>query len=370
MKWKLIVFTVIFAMLASLSPAVAADEMSVTATVEEILNEYHQKAFNAQLQDNAGTRSTYSHRGGEEKTLEQETVSTLRDAGYEAYNVTAANYDEMEDELKTDFAEMGLDSGGSYILVIEGENKPNKQDAGANTRTSPDIDLDGPDWPGGSSTFTYYDGETIYTMRYVTITSDDAPVLYDRSIYTLSEVDNLSDYVGDVFNALASMGVDAVAKGFPVSTVVSFLADWTSNEEYIVLDPEAVVLHASTDWMRSYIQVWDELTESWRTSQCSSYAVSQARCNGYVNKEGEVGAEFIDTGEVALTTYSPYYNNLPMRKARAVEGYKIGTKLHDCTGNIGFYFCDEDGVSINSGGTALFYHTEDLSYLLPYIQYD
>ena len=40
MKRKLIAFALIFAMLASLSPAVAADEMSATPTVEEILNEY------------------------------------------------------------------------------------------------------------------------------------------------------------------------------------------------------------------------------------------------------------------------------------------------------------------------------------------
>ena len=42
------------------------------------------------------------------------TVETLNEAGYEAYNVTADNYDTLEDQLQTDFAEMGLDPNGSY----------------------------------------------------------------------------------------------------------------------------------------------------------------------------------------------------------------------------------------------------------------
>lgn len=120
MKRKLVAFVLVFALLASLSPAVAADEMSAPPTVEEILNEYHQKAFEAKMQGDTGNASAWSLRGGQ--TLEEETVDTLTEAGYEAYNVTADNYESLQTELKTDFSDMGLDPNGSYIIVISGED--------------------------------------------------------------------------------------------------------------------------------------------------------------------------------------------------------------------------------------------------------
>lgn len=48
MKRKLMVFALVFAMLASLSHAVAADEMSATPMVEEILSEHHGTTVEAQ----------------------------------------------------------------------------------------------------------------------------------------------------------------------------------------------------------------------------------------------------------------------------------------------------------------------------------
>jgi hypothetical protein len=56
-------------------------EPNETRTMEEILNEYHQKAAEAQLsaEKNTGASSRSAAPG---KTLEQETVETLTAAGY------------------------------------------------------------------------------------------------------------------------------------------------------------------------------------------------------------------------------------------------------------------------------------------------
>lgn len=78
---KLTAMLLIFAMLVPFSPAVAADEMSAKPTVEEILSEYHQKAFEQEMQGDTDTASAWSRRGGSTKTLEQETVDTLNNAG-------------------------------------------------------------------------------------------------------------------------------------------------------------------------------------------------------------------------------------------------------------------------------------------------
>ena len=75
-----------------------------------------------------------------------------------------------------------------------------------------------------------------------------------------------------------------------------------------------------------------------------------------------------DSGEKVVTTYSPLYNQSASRKSRAVEGYQLQLTYYDCTGNIGFYFCDSDGMQINTDNTPLFTHNESLAYLLPFFQ--
>ena len=104
---KITALALIFAMLLPVSSALAADEQKVTPTIEEILNSYHEKAFEAQTAEERGGASTWSSRSG--KTLEEETVDELTAAGYEAYNVTSENYEALEEALQTDFASMGID---------------------------------------------------------------------------------------------------------------------------------------------------------------------------------------------------------------------------------------------------------------------
>ena len=72
---KMIALLLIFAMLVPFSSAAAADEPSESRSMEEILDEYHRKAFEAHTQRNAETTSTWSRRGG--RTLEEETVDAL-----------------------------------------------------------------------------------------------------------------------------------------------------------------------------------------------------------------------------------------------------------------------------------------------------
>ena len=84
MTKKIIALTVLFAMLVPFFSAAAADEPTSQPTIEEILNEYHQKAFDAQVAGQQAGASTYSRNSGSTNTLEQETVDTLTAAGYEA----------------------------------------------------------------------------------------------------------------------------------------------------------------------------------------------------------------------------------------------------------------------------------------------
>ena len=109
---KIVSLLLILTMLVTLSPAVAADDSSATPTVEEILNSYHVKAFEAKIAEERDGASTYSRRSGTEKTPEEEAVDELTAAGYEAYNVTPENYYSLEEALHTDFSTLGLDPRG------------------------------------------------------------------------------------------------------------------------------------------------------------------------------------------------------------------------------------------------------------------
>ena len=378
---KAITFLLIFAMLVPFTAAAAADEPSATPTVEEILSEYHRKAFEAQTQGDSDSASTWSRRSNDGKTLEQETVDTLTEAGYEAYNVTADNYDTLEAELKTDFANLGLDPEGSYIMVIGGDEEQDaSQELCDQSRLGPDISMEDEDFMGGS-TFSYTQDDTTYKMRYVTITNADVSgELFMHSSYLLSDIQYLDEIVGILGEYVLEAAGQKFVKGLaeeivqlipfvgPICTVGSLLFDVGSTlmqNPMTLLDPGTLDFRAGTAWTRSYIQVYNAVTSNWHTAQCSSYAISEARFIGdYVydpvnNVPIAVGG-IIHEGVV----YSPYYNNASTRMARAVEGYQYGCVLYDCTGNIDFYFAPPDNSDPHAEKILLFSHQESAAALL------
>ncbi len=378
---KIISLLVIFAMLAPLSSAVAADEPTSQPTIEEILNGYHEKAFEAQAAEDNGGISTYA-RGGSSQTLEQETVAELTAAGYEAYNVTSDNYEALKASLQTDFAAMGLDANRSYVIVISGEDPASQANSNARVIDPPTHeDFDG-DNGGGGNLFYYTEGNTTYTMRYVTIvgTTSDSE-LWAEEDFALSEIDGVEvlwDFICDVSVQLVTQYViDLVESTDPKAAFICNFAMLAVEESetldfnpYEALDPKATILKTKSAWTRSYIQVYNEASGLWHSAQCSSYAVSQLEIEGedYFNSTTQTFEE-IGGIKVNTTTYSPYYNNTSMRKARAVEGYHLGTKLYDCTGDLKFEIViPQQILGITHYSSLIITHEECLAYLLPLYQ--
>ena len=369
---KMIAMLVILAMLVPVSSVVAADEPSAQPTVEEILNQYHQKAFAAKNADQTGA-STYARgASGSEKTLEQETVDQLTEAGYEAYNVTNANYETLEESLQTDFAELGMDPSGSYIVVLSGEDGA----AAANSSRASDLFLpphtENDGGSGGGDTFLYVKDGVSYTMRYVTITSLDQSCLYEEETYVFSDETSFWELIGDISEIAITTAIDEITK-LPLSTVydiTSLLAAWISDTGLESIDPEAIILFSSSRWTRSYIQVRNPENNNWHTSQCSSYVVSKAYCDAGLCLNEQTGEDEATVGpERSWTTYSPFYHDASIRKDLAVRGYLGGGPLADGTGDIHFYFVRTTGEWIaGTNVLPLFTHEEDFSYLLPLIQ--
>ena len=300
---RLIAIVMIFALLVPISPAVAADEMSAPPTVEEILNEYHRKAFEAWTQGESETASTWSRRGDNEKTLEQETVDTLTAAGYEAYNVTADNYETLENELNTDFASMGLDPEGSYIVVLGGED-PAATEGASTYNVSPNPEIIGPP-DGGSSYFTHtYNGETYY-MRRITVTADQNTALNQTTPVNLLEKYGLVDLWNDL-NVPITV-ISFLPQAAVVGTIYSLVSLMVPDIQYT--DPTLLMFIGATNWTPTYIQVYDSEDSEWQWRAVYEYAtagyfINETHYDSYLNRN----VNNSDGGTFQLIYSTNYYN--------------------------------------------------------------
>ena len=314
MKRKLMAFALVFAMLASLSPAVAADEMSATPTVEEILNEYHRKAFEAQTRGETDAASTWSRRGGSTKTLEQETVDALTAAGYEAYNVTADNYETLEAELKTDFASMGLDPAGSYIVVVSSEETSSTNGArggGSN------IDQSTGDLLDGGSHFEHTHNGTTYKMRYVTVTAAEDSTLGMTSSVELFEgmtVDQMWDAMNLHMTVLSYVPIIGTA-GSIYSILSAVLPEIDSTQ------PSALDYRGATSWTVTYLDIWDSANGAWRHCASIEYATARYFKDYTYFDPTTKQHEEIATNGIYGTVYSENYNDRDLMKSHAVLAF-------------------------------------------------
>lgn len=335
-KKRMIALFLTFAMIVPFTPAVAADDTVPRPTVEEILSEYHQKAFEAEAAGETATASTYSRSGSSERTLEQETVDTLNAAGYEAYNVTSENYDTLQTQLQTDFADMGLDPEGSYIITISGEDSQNSNASGIGPRMMVPVDPGG----GGDGTFTHTYNGTEYRMRYMTVAGQDDDLRDQTLIYTLRNSRVSIDW-DDVDTAILYYASDHATNPVPVASILSMLTDAFSDDNYIRLSNNSITMYARTIWDLQYIQVYNSSNDKWISSQRSEYANSSSWCIGsFVNEDGEIVPL---TGKpYPFKTYSPDYANTTLRKDYAARAYLQGFLIPDFTDDINFYLMDEE----------------------------
>ena len=366
---KIIALTLIFAMLVPFTAAAAADEPSESRSMEEILNEYHRRAFEARTQSDTETASTWSRRGGQ--TLEEETVDALTNAGYEAYNVTSGNYDTLEAELKTDFAAMGLDPEGSYIIVISGEDPtaPTSTGGASTYNVSPNPEQgQAPDGGGGSTFFSYtYNGQ-VYWMRFVTVIPTTTNGQFIRSFKTVQAEDWIQSGVSKVSDAVLVTAIDNIpldptGTTFPTATIIGLIIDLAEDESYIEIDPTSLIVEAKSNWTCQVIQIWCGLHNDWETMQYSESVHSMAEYSYYADEPGKPEPVEHVSDEYHYTFYSWKYDNYSQRYEDAVTHYLTTAPSHngegepDCVRSVRFCLVGDD-IEITDGteGTILFAH--------------
>ncbi len=345
---RMIALCLVIAMLVPLSSAVAADATSAPPTVEEILSEYHRKAFEAQTQGETSAASTWSRRGTE-KTLEQETVDILTEAGYEAYNVTADNYDTLEAELQTDFADMGLDRDGSYIIVISG--KEENIQSGHNSRSGDDIVQDDGGL-GGTNNFEYtYRGIT-YTMRYLKVTNADNPDYFATDTTPLISASRDAALINDSLNSLIYFFLDCTTDNplIGLGTVSDILGIEFANIH--LQYPVSLSLTTTVNWSPVYTQVYDEASNMWSCRSCVDYVqIINWYTGSYYNKTS--GPEYIDK-TVTSNIYTEHYLDFDWRIHRAAMGVWYSTHYYEYIDDVSIYNPLEE-MTLNNMPDRIFY---------------
>lgn len=365
---KAIALTLIFALLAPMSSALAIEQEAPTPTIEEILNSYHEKSM-----ESYATGISLCSTGS---TLEEETVDILNNAGYEAYHVTSDNYDSLEEKLQTDFASMGLSKDSSYILAL-GVQEPNTSTYGFPSNTEEDIiDGVGPSFP--TSFFYYTYNGTQYKMRYITLTSTS----HSAKMLVAKNVNNTENFLSklstNIFDTVLVSSIDA-ASGIPLGTVASLLSNSLSPDNVIELSPNELTLMTSTLWTSSLIQVYYDSTSSWDTAQCSDYTLSMAHFTGYIYDSSK-NEQFSYTGdEYIFTHHSSDYYNRTKREADAMKAFDQYSIYMDYVKTVKFYLAavdaDTDGTDTGdkytvNGNSGVLACIHERSYSLPLHSFD
>ena len=337
---KAIPLLMICAMLIPLSTAVAAEEQSVQPTVEEILNRYHQKAFEERNAEQNGTASTYSRRAGSEKTLEQETVDELTAAGYEAYNVTPESYSDASSALNTDLNSMGLNPEYSYIVVVSGKEANN----GANSSNSRAVDLP-PHYEAGddglsNSFYHTYNGFT-KLLRYVTITGADDPRLAQVNTSVLTE-SPFDEQLEAIFNTALFLYID---KKFPkqfIGTIASFLGIELIDVNSI--QQASYALHAGTNWQRTYIQIYNDATSTWESWACFESATLRYYVSGYYyDAANDQNVQDI-SDEVVITVKTEHFSDFTWQTDTVIDSWSKNEKdQFEYIGDVIYYY---DGKAV------------------------
>ena len=300
-------------------------EPDVSRTVDDILAEYHEKAFTAE--NNQTDTPNGNNRKSVQNTsnLEEETVTALTEAGYEAYYVTSANYEKLQEDLQTDLSTLGLDVNGSYIIVISGEQDDTSGTSGnARLGSLPEYDIidDG----GNSFTYYYEPYDRTFTMRYVTI------ALTAQS----SSVNLVSSFGTSYVNSLANSNITALVASNSLYTTSKTLGVlrtlWGCNTS-TTYSASTLSLTCSVNWTRKYIQVYDDTVSAWQTSTYSEYASTKTTFTGQYQVGNTSSYKNISyTG--SATIYSPNYNNPNEMKIKAVMCFTGVNVTYDRTQEI------------------------------------
>lgn len=295
MKTRFIALILCFALIISLQLPASA---TTVTSVDEILSDFHTEIFDA-IQGKQNTRTAGNDATESIAEIQHSTVLKLQSLGYDAYEITSSNYDDMQDTLDTDLSVLGLSKECSYIVVV-GNNAVES----SNTRSTI------------GSTYTYtYDGTT-YTMRTIKVTSAD-----DSNYMQATSKDLMTSHSDSVVQALLDATIGAYAELLGVPSVFGTIASLTGLTKVNLTPAKSTATYnAGSTWTRTYTQVWDDNFSAWTYGSCVEYVTQVCYVNGLSYNATTDRYEEYTTGKQQDVTRSQYYYSSTWKNEQAIIG--------------------------------------------------
>lgn len=251
----------------------------------------------------------------DKKQILQEKCVQLNEEGIKSYVIDSGNFEFMQEKLKIDFEELGLDPQYTYLMT---ENSGVEN----NIRST------------SSSEFLYTYNGTSYRMKYLTVTAADDPAFEKCSEANVIKTTNRT-LLENCLNTAISAYISAIYA--PLGTVASLCGLNISN--FANGQQAALNLNGGANWTRVYTLVYNENSEMWYMGSCVESVYVYSYMSGMYYDAATNKMKSVEKNEQESTKYSSYYSDLDWRKRNAVI-YMLNLNgcRYDSVGDVSFYY--------------------------------
>lgn len=278
------------------------ENIYATNTMDDILLEHHEAIMNL---NSSGVTLASTNDSTSVSQIQANTVLTLNEAGYEAYDVNPRTFETVEEILNTDLEDAGLKPEYYYIVIIGDEE--------TDSEISPQSTI--------SSEFTHtYNGET-YRMRWMTVTASDDPQMgkasYSNVLSSKSETVIKNCLSASISTYLSSLSTTTKVLGTVASICGLNISDFNTAQESTML------LNAGTNWTRRYTQVFSD-SLGWKYGCYVEEVTAFSYMSGSYYSASLNRYENVPEAKKYDTRYSSHFNDMQWRKDSAAIGLNSG----------------------------------------------
>lgn len=290
-----------------------------TLSLESITN-----IFLDYYSDSENTRNVQMSDGEKAENFLNEYGQVINESGYVPYIIYNDNYEEMQEELHTDFNELALNEDGTYLILLSCDDNNVK-------RTT-------------SNSFNYtYNGNT-YSLRYLTVTAAEASYGYTKtgscdllqtSSKTLIENCLNTAVLAYISTLSGTLGTIASMCGLKIT-------NFASSQQ------ATLYLHGAADWTRIYTQVYSSYYNQWLSGSCIEYVIVKSYVSGFYYSSATNSQQSIDKIEKVNTLYSSQYSNPEWKKSQAVISFINSNGCnHNLTGDVRFTYNGSTKITLS-----------------------
>lgn len=257
----------------------------------------------------------------------------LISAGYDVYRVNSETFSQIENQLNTNFEDIGLDSQSSYLIVLGGET--NDLVTLNNNSESIESVIMGPATPGQPFNYTY--NGTTYMLRclYVTADDDEADPGYAQASTVNVLSSNSITLINNCLNTIVSSYISSISKS--LGTVMSICGLQLFN--FGTTQSSTLNLNGGTNWSRTYTQVYSNYDQAWYYCSCVEYVNTLSFMSGIYYNASLNQMVAVPGSSTTATMYSSYFYDNTWRNTQACYAFVNGLPcIYNKTGTVRYKY--------------------------------